>query len=339
MRKFSWLIIMLMLIPSPAAQGGEESLVPVTTRPLPELLHYPQSQAPATVISLNDAQLGAEVPGVVGELMVDVGARVAKGELLVSLDMWEHRLAVRQAEAGLATLNAQLTLARKQAERASVLRQKDQASAELLDSRATEVASLSAQIAQQQANLDTVRQRLDKGVLKAPFAGVVVERRAQQGQWVNPGEPLLRLVDLEHLELVAQLDPQEADTLAQARELAFQHPGGAYPLTLRVVLPWGREPDRTREARLTFTNARPLPGTAGRLTWSDPRPHLPAWLLVRRGEHLGVFLAQGDKAVFHALPEAREGQPAVVSGELAGMVIVDGREGLSPGARVRVGGP
>jgi multidrug efflux pump subunit AcrA (membrane-fusion protein) len=161
---------------------------------------------------------------------------------------------------------------------------------------------------------------------------VVKDRLASEGEWRNPGEPVARLIDLEELEVSAQVEAGDVDYLQQAGSLSFSEGRRAYALTLRAILPAVDGRARTREVRLTFADETALPGTPGRLQWRSARPHLPADLLVRRGDALGVFtVGAGGKAEFRALPGALEGRPAATDLPAQTPIVVDGRFALREG--------
>ncbi|MBF0127766.1 MAG: hypothetical protein HQM02_11215, partial [Magnetococcales bacterium] len=133
----------------------------------------------------------------------------------------------------------------------------------------------------------------------------------------------------------AQIPAGRVAGLTRAASREFVQGGDTYPLSLRTIVPFVDPLARTREVRLTFTAAKPVPGSGGRLVWRDPRPHLPPWILVQRDKTLGVFLARDGKAHFHPFPEAMEGHPAPVETSLQGDLILSGREGLSHGDPVQ----
>lgn len=315
-----------------AGPGGDDGRPrAVSLRPWTELVVHPRHSAPARVISLNDSPLAAELSGVVREIPVQVGQRVAAGAVLVRLDAWLYRHQLEQATAQLAETRAQQKMAQKQNRRAERLRQSGQATEELLERRETELNGLSARLRQHQAALAAARDHLQKIDLRAPFAGVVAERFAQVGAWAAPGTPLLRLVDLDHLELSVQVDGLRAAHLPQGEALTFIAGSGRYPVILRTLVPVADGVSRLREARLLFSGEKPFPGESGLLHWSDPRPHLPAHLLIRRGDRLGVFAAEAGRARFHPLPGALEGHPAQVEQPLPGQAVLIGRNALADG--------
>ncbi|MBF0613320.1 MAG: HlyD family efflux transporter periplasmic adaptor subunit, partial [Magnetococcales bacterium] len=178
---------------------------------------------------------------------------------------------------------------------------------------------------------------LDKCIIRAPFAGVVVGRQAQVGERATPGAVLFEILDDQAVEVQAKLEGSVDEGMLQAGKLEFVHNGTSHPVALRVILPVADRTTRTREGRFLFTAAPTLAGSAGRLRWLDHRPHIPAWLLVRRQEKLGIFLAEEGVARFYPLPQAQEGRPvAWPQSTLSGQVILDGRERLQDGQKVTV---
>lgn len=318
------------VIGSANALASENVKVSVTT--VATLLSHPWEEAQARVISINDALLSAEVSGIISRLLVDVGERVVKDQHLAAIDDWSHRLQSGQEEAGLEMLEGQLHLAQQQLNRVVTLQSNHQASRERLDNAQTDVRVLKARVQQQQKRLEEVRIRLAKTDVSAPFAGIVVERMGQWGAWVTPGTPVLRLVDTVHVELSAQVAGEAVARMQSARKWRFQHQDQWHDVTLKTVIPLESTTTGTREVRLLFTNAPPVPGSAGRLQWQDARPHLPAWILVKREGVLGVFTARDNKAVFLPLPQAIEGNRTPWPfADQSQTIIVNGRQSLKEG--------
>lgn len=75
---------------------------------------------------------------------------------------------------------------------------------------ARQVSLAQARLASAQANLKSARKALDNLQLKAPFAGTVSKLYVHQQEWVNPGQPVLILADLKHLQ-VETTDLNEID--------------------------------------------------------------------------------------------------------------------------------
>lgn len=308
--------------------------VPVTTKPLRDVAVYPQVAVPASALSLNDSKVSAEVRAVILEVPALVGQIVKEGEVLMRLDATDAQLAVQRAQATLHAVQAKLELAEFQLERAQKLSQQDVVSEELLKQRTAEVKSLQAEVQSQQNAYQSAQRDFKRCEIRAPFRAVVKERLAFVGELANPGTPLLRLLDVEHMEVSAKVQTDDVDSLQAAKSPQFSVQGKDYPLRLRTVTAAYDTLERTREARLVFTGVTALPGAAGNLVWRDARAHVPADLLVRRDGKLGVFVAESGKAKFIVLPDAQEGRPALAALASDKAVIVDGRFSVKDGDEI-----
>ena len=152
-----------------------------------------------TVTSPRTAVLSTAVAGLVADLTIDEGHRVETGDALLKLDAELAQLAleralaeVRQRETALADARRRFTEAEKVGTQRAIAR--------------TEVESLRAEVTSDEAALAAARaaareQRaiVERHTLKAPFAGVISERLAELGEWVNPGDGLLELVATDNL--------------------------------------------------------------------------------------------------------------------------------------------
>lgn len=325
------LIILLALLPVPLI-GAE---IPITAAPLAQLVIHPERSAPATVESLNNADLSAEINARVEAIAVRVGDLVTSGDELVRLDCREHRSRLAAQQASLAQLEAQRRLALSQHNRARNLNRDRNISEEEVDRRAAELAVVDAQIGAQREAVRQAELNVERCSVRAPFRAVVTERLTDVGTVTAPGSPLLRLVQLDELEVSARVRPDEADEGATSQSINFVYLGKRYPVTIRRVLPVVDPSTRTLDLRLSFRGETPPSGASGRLVWRASGSYLPAELMVRRGERLGVFVLSEDRARFHPLPQAIEGQPARVEPPLDDPIILEGRQRLQDGDAVR----
>lgn len=319
----------LLLLGVPALLAAEAT--PVSIQPLDEVLVELQRSASAEVMTLNRATVAAEVSGVIRRIHADVGSAVKEGELLVEIDCNDYRLAVQQAEAGLATSRAQKAQADARLERAEQLIEGNYVSADDLLARQTDAQVASAQIQLQQAAVDIARRNLEKCRIVAPFNGVVSQRMAQTGSFVVPGTPLLVFAETDDIELDAAIPDEIADSLLQAEKIEFHSRNERWPLELLRLSAVIDTENRSRQARFRFTSSAPLVGRSGELVWQVSRGLLPANLVLQRDGRLGIFTAENGVARFRALPNAQEGRPVAVDLPAGTMIIVTGRERLQDG--------
>jgi RND family efflux transporter MFP subunit len=152
-----------------------------------------------TITSPQSAVLSPSVAGLIETVHVDAGDRVESDQVIVTLDRELEELALQRANAEAAQAQADLDDARRrlsEAERVGPTK----AIAE------SEIKSLRAEVARGEASLQaaTAAARQQQAIVRrhsvrAPFAGVVSQRLAQVGEWVNPGDGLVELVATDRL--------------------------------------------------------------------------------------------------------------------------------------------
>jgi membrane fusion protein (multidrug efflux system) len=131
--------------------------------------------------------LSPEIAGRVNEILADEGQAVTAGTPIARLDQSVYRAEIAEIEANLALSRANFKradeLLRK---KAGTVRARDEAEAEL---RANE------------AKLVLAQAMLDKTVIAAPFDGVLGLRSVSVGQYLEPGDPIFKLEQIDPLKL------------------------------------------------------------------------------------------------------------------------------------------
>ena len=194
------------------------------------------------------ADLTAWMPGRLERLFVDsTGVSVRVGEHLA--EIYSPKLYAAQEE---------LLQARRSTERL--------AQSPIADLRSTSAATFEAAraklrllgISEEQMDgflaADAPQERI---TLRSPATGVVIEKLAQEGAWVNEGSVLYRIADLSVLWL--ELDAYESDLawLRAGQEVAFQvaaYPGDAFTGRISLIHPMLRLPSRTVRVRVSVAN-------------------------------------------------------------------------------------
>ena len=159
-----------------------------TYRPPPETIssavaHEENWQDTLSAIgSISAAQgvtVAPEIAGTVTEIAFESGATVAKGDLLMRLD-------TSSEEAQYRALQAQVELARLNADRLRQLRTNSVVSQ-------SEVDSAEATLKQNAANADNIRAIIDKKTIRAPFAGRLGIRLVNLGESLDVGKAIVSL--------------------------------------------------------------------------------------------------------------------------------------------------
>lgn len=336
---------MTTLVPSwaadetePTTTKSEVELLRVTTQALSELLIRPRYSAPARVISLNDSGISAELQGRAIHIAAEVGEQVSKGKLLLELDCRDYDNSKQQAVAGLKLSRTQYDLARKHFSRNQQLLRRNVISRESFDQVEADLLTSEADIRLKQTSVDAAELAISRCKIYAPFSGQITARNVQQGQLVSPGMQVFQLLQTDKLEIEADLSPSELIKAKASQVLVFTSGELSQPVNIRSVLSQLNTASNTQHIRLEAKtpNLSIISGLNGRLEWQDGTQTVPAEYMVRRDNALGIMLAENEKAKFHPIPGAIEGQPAAVTLSGTTQVIIVNRFSVSDGQPISV---
>jgi RND family efflux transporter MFP subunit len=308
-----------------------QDAVPVIVQPLDEILVEREIRAPATVLPRNEAVVTSQLTALIDDVAADVAENVARGALLVRLDDADARLALAQAEADLAALEAQIAEAGQRLTRAEELLEKNFISDDELDNRRTAVTVLEANRQRQQVAIDRAMLDVARTEIRAPYDAVVVARQGQVGSLATPGSPLLTIVQLTAREVDAEVDPEDATSLRAADELRFESQGQSWAVVLARLSGVIETNTRKLRARFRFADEVAPIGRTGHVVWVAALAQVPVNLIVQRGDALGVFTVQDGRARFVPLPDAQEGRPATADLPAGTAIVTRGHVRLQDG--------
>lgn len=182
--------------------------------------------------------VGAQVSGQVQRLHVVLGQPVKAGELIAEVDAQPQRTALRNAEASVNSLQAQLAARRatlvqaqlnfrRQQELLAVdatSRADQEAAKAALDTARAEIASLQAQIEQARTQVETARINVGYTRIVAPMDGVIVAVVTKQGQTLNSFQSTPTIVMLAKLDVMtvrAQIAEADVDKVQPGQTVWF----------------------------------------------------------------------------------------------------------------------
>jgi RND family efflux transporter MFP subunit len=302
-----------------------------------------------------EAPIYARTSGYLGRWLVDIGAKVRKGQLLAQIEAPEVDQELRQAEADLATARANRKIAAVTAERWRHLRETDSVSKQEADEKLSAAQASDAQVQAAEANVRRLRELSGFERIVAPFDGVITARNVDIGQLVTAGSgsgtELFRIADMRRLRLYVRV-PQ-IDAAAMRPGLAAQlrlpdRPGRTYDATVQTTSSAIDPATRTLMVELYVNNERGelLPGAYAEVHFALPPGtaggalRLPANVLLFRGDGLHVATVDAqDRVVMKPVTIGRDDGSAIeiVSGLSASdRVILSPPDSLAAGATVRV---
>ena len=327
--------------------AGAVPVLAADAPPVPVVVTTVQSEnfgasltATGTVVSRNDARISSEVGGTLSWI-AQPGAAVKRGETIARIAPERLALTLRDNDAVLKRLEAQLSLLATQRTRLQTLGNvvsQSQLDEALSRERMAEQDVEQARVARDRARLD-----LNRAAVRAPFDGVIAERLQQAGEFVAGGAPLLRLVNERELEVVARAPMTTADTVTAGADAQLIDGERRATGKVRAVIPVGDERSRMVELRIALTDQWRV-GAPVRVEIA-PR-NLRKVVTVPRD---AVILRQGASYVMRVRPDNTAERVAVNIGPgranhvqvdgtlLAGdRVIIRGGERLEPGQAVTV---
>lgn len=163
-----------------------------------------------TLRPARQASVSTRSAGMIESVNVRPGDRVDQGDVIAELDTAELVLQRQQQEAAIAATRAQLTLAQSQLETARALAERGSSSRSALETAQSGVDSLEGNLSAQEAQLATLDLNLSNATIRAPFAGIIAERTVDSGQSVNPGTPVVVIVDTAQMEVVGNASLSDA---------------------------------------------------------------------------------------------------------------------------------
>ncbi len=330
------------------------------------------------VTARRQATVSAKITGKVSELLIEEGQRVEEGQVLARLEpidaeaqrnLSQSQLAAARSE--IARVQVQLALAEKNLRRQREMRSRKLVAQATLDQAESERDALRATVTSAQRNAEVAADSLklsdigvDNTVVRAPFAGVIVAKAAQEGEIVSPisgGGGFTRtgigtLVDMESLEV--QVDVNEAYIGRVKPKMPVEAVLNAYPewkipAEVIAIVPTADRGKATVKVRIallekdprivpemgvkvSFLETAPPPGAAAARPRSKRVPE--AAIVERDGKEVAFVVEDGvarqrEVSLGRTVGDEREVQDGLDAGD---EVVLSPTEALQDGARVRV---
>jgi len=239
------------------------------------------------VSALQHARLAAGASGEVRRVLVRVGDRVQQGDMLLEIDPSLASARVRAAAASKQAGSAQFERARRDAERLSVAGPDIAAAAEI-EQATSERKRAAAERGRLKAAETEARAQLGRHRVKAPFEGVVANRRVDPGDWVDPGVEVIELIDDRDVEVLASIPPEVARYLSIGDKAHLSRQGETTPATVRGIVRALDSESRTVRLRLAPDQPR---------SWLLPGAAVDVLLTIERSEP-GALVVPRDALVY-----------------------------------------
>ncbi len=305
--------------------------------------------------------IASRIAGRIATVLVDVGDRVEKGQVLAEIEIDRFKLEadlksaeVNQARAKLNSAKATVELLKQELKRIEGLRRSAAFSQARYEDKRQEIVKARASVDENAAALrrarasrDMARLDIKDARIRAPFAGVVINRNVSAGAFVGAGAAIATLLDDRTMEVEADIPSDRLSGIAEGAELDVALSNGkSIKASIRAIVPDEDPLARTRAVRL-------MPQFGAN---SNAVPNQSVVIQVPRGQRREVVTVAKDAIVSRQtgpvvyvfqqgrvrpaqvrIGEAFGNKFEIRSGLRPGMkVVVRGNEMLRPGQNVRV---
>lgn len=196
--------------------------------------------------AMRHVQVRAAVEGRLTKVYFQEGALVKAGDLLMQIDPLRYDAAVKQAEAAIAQLNAQMVYANSRYQRLAALAAQQAASREDTETAKAAVEELKARLAGAAAELTRAQKDLADCNIHAEISGKIGRLPKGEGNYITRGEEITSIMQMDPIYVRFPLSQNDVNGI-------FHGP---------------KEISNVTDVQLTTANGRPYP-TPGRIAIVD----------------------------------------------------------------------
>ena len=248
------------------------------------------------------ADLRAEVSAVVMQVLKENGEVVKRGDVLVKLDETAIRDSLGSAEAAAQASGQALVQAERQLERLKTLRASGMTSLQALDDAEVRRNSAQSEAAAARTRAVLARQQLQRTLVRAPFDGVVSDRKVSAGDTAAIGKELLKVIDPTSMRFEGHVSADRISSVKIGQPVSFRingYGGQEFRGIVKRVDPSANEVTRQVEVLVGFANAT-QPRVSG--LYGEGRIEadsvaalmLPEGALVRSGDKAYTWRVKGN---------------------------------------------
>ncbi len=239
----AWGILSRRRSESELASWTRQQAVPTVTVAHPSLDDAPRKLVlPGDVQAFYEASIYARVSGYLQNWSQDIGARVRAGQVLATIDTPDLDQELAQAQADLATAQAQSAFADLTAKRWHALLASNSVSVQSADEKEGDATARHAEVNAQRAHVDRLRALEAFKRITAPFDGVVTARNTDVGALITGGSsaavPLFKVADMHEMRVYVRVPQAYASELKPGMQATLaepQYPGRAFPARLATT--------------------------------------------------------------------------------------------------------
>ncbi len=212
------------------------------------------------------ADLRAEVSAVVLQVLKENGDPVHAGDLLVKLDDTSIRDSLNSAEESARASTQAFEQAERQVQRLKTLQAQGMTSMQALEDAEVRRNNAQSDLAAARARVVSARQQMQRTLVRAPFDGVVSDRKVSGGDTAQVGKELLKVIDPRSMRFEGLVSADRMHDIRAGQPVRFRvngYPQQEFAGTLKRVDASANPTTRQVEVLVGFDNADTAPRVAG----------------------------------------------------------------------------
>jgi len=250
------------------------------------------------------ADLRAEVSAVVLAVLKENGDPVKKGDLIVRLDQTAIRDSLTAAEASASAADQAYEQAERQYQRMATLIKTGVVSTQQLEDVEIRRNSAQSDRAAAKTRMVTARQQLERTEVRAPFDGVVSDRKVSAGDTAAVGKELVKVIDPSSLRFEGLVSADSIGQVKAGQHVWFKVHGFSADEFTGVIMrvnPAANVTTRQVEVLVAFDEAKKQPNVAGLYaeghveTQTTAALSLPSASIVNEGDSAYAWRVNGAK--------------------------------------------
>jgi RND family efflux transporter MFP subunit len=323
-----------------AGDKKDEKLVTLTVAPEDIIAVNSASVASGPVITGSimperRADLRAEVSAIVMQVMKENGDVVKKGDVLLKLDETSIRDALASAEEAARASSQALDQSTRTLERLKTLRASGMTSVQALDDAEVRRNNAQSDLAAARSRAAAARQQLARTTVRAPFDGIVSDRKVSAGDTASIGKELVKVIDPNSMRFEGRISADKVGEIKQGQHVTFRVNGygeQAFNGIVKRVDPSANDVTRQVEVLVAFAPGSAQPKVAGLYAEgsidaaSKTALMLPENAMVKAGDTAYTWKIKDKKLAKTNLQlgsrDARTGLYEVKGGLMAGDVVL-----------------
>ena len=288
----------------------------------------------ANILPGKSVVLSAKMPGQITEINVEEGAVVLTNKILARMEDKEIQLETERANSAYQTAKAEY-------ERIKRLYEQEAATI-------SQMESVEMKYKDALGSLDVLKDKLSSARIVAPFAGIISRKHVSAGTVVNPGQPVIELINLDRVKIEFNISESDINLLkvGQKAEISLDaYPQEKFSGTIDYISASADTYTRMFPIRITINNPKQKikSGMSAKVEIATGislnAKVVPKAAIYKKSGEYYVFVVKESKAYLQKVTlglqdnEFQEVKSGVEKGE---SVVIRGYENLIDGATVQI---